>query len=109
MLMRSHLRVFLHKGDNVWFDNTQNGEFELPIGAVVKFSDTGQIQLVDDEEQEHWVSASDAKRIKPMHPTSADGVEDMVREICLNSLAGKANYYGKHAVQNKSVACCRKT
>eukprot|EP00731_Ephydatia_muelleri_P029534 Em0021g57a len=39
----------------------------------------GQIQLVDDEEQEHWVSASDAKRIKPMHPTSADGVEDMIR------------------------------
>lgn len=68
----------------MWFDNTQNGEFELPIGAVVKFSDTGQIQLVDDEEQEHWVSASDAKRIKPMHPTSADGVEDMVREIRLN-------------------------
>ena len=63
----------------MWYDNTQNGEFELPIGAVVKFSDTGQIQLVDDEEQEHWVSASDAKKIKPMHPTSADGVEDMVR------------------------------
>ena len=23
----------------------------------------------------------------------------------LNSFAGKANYYGKHVVQNKSVAC----
>jgi len=33
----------------VWYDNTQGGEFDLPIGAVVKFSDTGQIQLVDDD------------------------------------------------------------
>ena len=35
----------------MWYDNTQGGEFEVPIGAVVKFSDTGQIQLVDDDEE----------------------------------------------------------
>ena len=33
----------------MWYDNTQGGEFDLPIGAVVKFSDTGQIQIVDDD------------------------------------------------------------
>ena len=33
----------------MWLDNTAGGEFEVPIGAVVQFSDTGQIQLIDDE------------------------------------------------------------
>ena len=79
----------------MWYDNTQNGEFELPIGAVVKFSDTGQIQLLDDEGQEHWVSASDAKKIKPMHPTSADGVEDMVRamHVVVGARIAVLNFY----------------
>ena len=62
----------------MWYDNTSGEEFELPIGAVVKFSDTGQIQLVDDEGEEVWVDAKKASRIKTMHPTSVDGVEDMV-------------------------------
>ena len=62
----------------MWYDHTEGGEFEVPIGATVKFSDTGQIQLVDDEGNEHWVSAKNAKKIKIMHPTSVEGVEDMV-------------------------------
>lgn len=62
----------------MWLDNTTGGEFEVPIGATVKFSDTGQIQLVDDEGGEHWVSSKNASKIKIMHPTSVDGVEDMV-------------------------------
>jgi len=69
----------LRKGDQVWFDHTQGGEFELAIGATVKFSDTGQIQLVDDEDDEHWISSKNAHKIKIMHPTSVEGVEDMVR------------------------------
>ena len=62
----------------MWYNHTEGGEFEVPIGATVKFSDTGQIQLVDDEDQEHWVSSKNAKNIKIMHPTSVNGVEDMV-------------------------------
>ncbi len=50
----------------------------MAVGATVKFSDTGQIQLVDDEGVEHWVSSKNASKIKIMHPTSVDGVEDMV-------------------------------
>lgn len=68
----------LRKGDHVWLDNTQGGEFELPIGAVVRFSDTGQIQLVDDEGEEHWVSSKNAGKVKSMHLTSVEGVEDMI-------------------------------
>ena len=76
----------------MWYDNTQGGEFDLPIGAVVKFSDTGQIQIVDDDGevigmdviyftcllQEHWVDQSNAHKIKVMHITSEESVEDMV-------------------------------
>jgi len=50
----------------------------VPIGAVVQFSDTGQIQLVDDIGEDHWVSAKNASKIKIMHATSVEGVQDMV-------------------------------
>ena len=75
------LNFIFSKGDQVWLDNTTGGEFEVPIGATVKFSDTGQIQLVDDDGDEHWVSSKNASKIKIMHPTSVDGVEDMVRVV----------------------------
>ena len=63
----------------MWYDNTDGGEFELPIGATVEFSDTGGIKLVDDEGEPHWEKSKDAHKIKIMHPTSVQGVEDMVR------------------------------
>jgi len=69
----------LRKGDQVWYDHTKGGEFELSIGATVEFSDTGQIRLVDDEDKPHSVELKDAHKIKIMHPTSVEGVEDMVR------------------------------
>ncbi|CAI7991471.1 Unconventional myosin-VIIa, partial [Geodia barretti] len=70
--------VILRKGDHVWLDNTKGGEFEVPIGAVVKFSDAGELQVVDDEDEEHWVSSKNASKIRIMHPTSVQGVEDMI-------------------------------
>lgn len=30
-------------------DNTAGGEFDVPIGAVVEFSDSGQLKLIDDD------------------------------------------------------------
>ena len=45
---------------------------------MVKFSDAGQMQLLDDEGNDHWVSSKNASKIKVMHLTSVDGVEDMV-------------------------------
>ena len=62
----------------MWLNHTKGGEFEVPIGAVVKFSDAGEMQLVDDEGEEHWVSSKNASKIKIMHVTSVQGVEDMV-------------------------------
>ncbi|PKU29979.1 unconventional hypothetical protein [Limosa lapponica baueri] len=36
-------------GDYVWMDLKTGREFDVPIGAVVKLCDSGQIQVVDDE------------------------------------------------------------
>ncbi|XP_016148301.1 unconventional myosin-VIIa-like [Sinocyclocheilus grahami] len=41
--------VILQQGDYVWLDLKTGGEFEVPIGAVVKLCDSGQIQVLDDE------------------------------------------------------------
>ncbi|KAM7085090.1 unconventional myosin-VIIa isoform 3-T3 [Molossus nigricans] len=71
-------------GDYVWMDLRSGQEFDVPIGAVVKLCDSGQIQVVDDEGNEHWITPQKATHIKPMHPTSVHGVEDMIRLGDLN-------------------------
>uniref|UniRef100_A0A8C3VGU1 Myosin VIIA n=1 Tax=Catagonus wagneri TaxID=51154 RepID=A0A8C3VGU1_9CETA len=76
--------VILQQGDYVWMDLRSGQEFDVPIGAVVKLCDSGQIQVVDDEGSEHWISPQNATHIKPMHPTSIHGVEDMIRLGDLN-------------------------
>jgi hypothetical protein len=43
--------VILSKGDWVWFRKGDGGEFDVPIGARVTLSDTGQIKLIDDEKE----------------------------------------------------------
>lgn len=40
---------FFFQGDYVWLDLKTGREFEVPIGAVVKLCDSGQIQVTDDE------------------------------------------------------------
>uniref|UniRef100_A0A4W5M887 Myosin VIIAa n=1 Tax=Hucho hucho TaxID=62062 RepID=A0A4W5M887_9TELE len=75
---------FLSQGDYVWLDLKTDREFVVPIGAVVKLCDSGQIQVLDDEGNEHWISPQSATNIKPMHPTSIHGVDDMIRLGDLN-------------------------
>ncbi|XP_034723694.1 myosin VIIAa [Etheostoma cragini] len=81
---RLSYRCTLTQGDYVWLDLKTGREFEVPIGAVVKLCDSGQIQVLDDEGNEHWISPQNASNIKPMHPTSIHGVEDMIRLGDLN-------------------------
>lgn len=40
---------FLLQGDYVWLDLKTGREFDVPVGAVVKLCDSGQIQVADDE------------------------------------------------------------
>lgn len=43
------LFFFSLQGDHVWLEAQPNSEFNVPIGAVVKDSDSGRILLEDDE------------------------------------------------------------
>uniref|UniRef100_A0A8C7NP98 Myosin VIIA n=1 Tax=Oncorhynchus mykiss TaxID=8022 RepID=A0A8C7NP98_ONCMY len=76
--------VVAFQGDYVWLDLKTGREFVVPVGAVVKLCDSGQIQVLDDEGREHWILPQNATNIKPMHPTSIHGVEDMIRLGDLN-------------------------
>ncbi|KAM6414628.1 unconventional myosin-VIIb [Rhynochetos jubatus] len=71
--------VVFRKGDHVWLDIQPNSEFNVPIGAVVKDTDSGRILLEDDEGKEHWITARNMHMVHLMHPSSAQGVEDMIR------------------------------
>ncbi|XP_056133744.1 unconventional myosin-VIIa [Lampris incognitus] len=65
----------LRKGDFIWVDSS----IGVPIGAVVELTDTGQLQLIDDEGKVHKINSKKANAIRPMHPTSVKGVDDMIR------------------------------
>ncbi|XP_019957019.2 unconventional myosin-VIIa-like [Paralichthys olivaceus] len=65
----------LRKGEWVWVDSA-NG---VPIGARVKVSEAGQRLLVDDEGKEQSLSPEQEASLKIMHPTSVEGVDDMIK------------------------------
>uniref|UniRef100_A0A8C4DL64 Myosin VIIBb n=1 Tax=Dicentrarchus labrax TaxID=13489 RepID=A0A8C4DL64_DICLA len=56
-------------GEWVWVDS----DIGVPIGARVKVTPSGQRLLVNDEGKEQEAS------LKIMHPTSVEGVEDMIK------------------------------
>uniref|UniRef100_A0A3B3QZ85 Si:ch73-194h10.2 n=1 Tax=Paramormyrops kingsleyae TaxID=1676925 RepID=A0A3B3QZ85_9TELE len=67
--------VVLRQGDYVWVDSG----IGVPIGAEVKLKDTGQLSLIDDEGKELQLIKENEDIIRPMHPTSVTGVDDMIR------------------------------
>nr|XP_034988804.1 unconventional myosin-VIIb isoform X1 [Zootoca vivipara] len=71
--------VVFRKGDHIWLEASSGSEFNVPIGAVIKISDSGRFLLEDDEGKEHWIMARNICNVRPMHPTSVKGVEDMIR------------------------------
>ncbi|XP_076871226.1 unconventional myosin-VIIb [Brachyhypopomus gauderio] len=83
--------VVLRKGDYVWVDST----IGVPIGAEVRLTDTGQLQLLDDEGKEHKIKAKESS-LKPMHPTSVNGVDDMIRLGDLNEAGLLRNLLVRH-------------
>ncbi|KAM9849184.1 unconventional myosin-VIIb [Aulostomus maculatus] len=84
--------LHLAKGDFVWVDTGVG----LPIGAQVKVTDTGQLQLIDDEGKEHKVNKKTEGSIRPMHPTSVEGVDDMIRLGDLNEAGLLRNLLVRH-------------
>ncbi|CAM4593667.1 unnamed protein product [Leuciscus chuanchicus] len=62
-------------GDYFWIDSS----IGVPIGGCVKISDSGQYCLIDDEGKERPIPEGERASLKPMHPTSVEGVDDMIR------------------------------
>ncbi|KAI4892023.1 hypothetical protein NFI96_034232 [Prochilodus magdalenae] len=77
-------------GDYVWVDSS----IGVPIGAEVTLSESGQLQLIDDEGKEHKIK-KDASP-KSMHPTSVNGVDDMIRLGDLNEAGLLRNLMVRH-------------
>ncbi|CAF1037423.1 unnamed protein product [Rotaria magnacalcarata] len=68
--------VSVSKGDHVWVDPQTGSEFNVEIGARVVATQTGQIILTDDNEQELKFPIQTKFRL--MHITSIEGVDDMI-------------------------------
>uniref|UniRef100_A0A3Q3GXR8 Unconventional myosin-VIIa-like n=1 Tax=Labrus bergylta TaxID=56723 RepID=A0A3Q3GXR8_9LABR len=62
----------------------------------VKVTDTGQLQLVDDEGKTHKINKKTEGTIRPMHPTSVKGVDDMIRLGDLNEAGLLRNLLVRH-------------
>ncbi|XP_029285210.1 unconventional myosin-VIIb [Cottoperca gobio] len=84
--------LHLSKGDFVWVDSG----FGVPIGAEVQVTDTGQLQLIDDEGKKHKVNKKTEGTFRPMHPTSVKGVDDMIRLGDLNEAGLLRNLLVRH-------------
>ncbi|KAM6939036.1 unconventional myosin-VIIb [Lycodopsis pacificus] len=84
--------LHLSKGDFVWVDSGVG----VPIGAEVEVTDTGQLQLIDDEGKEHKINKKTEGTIRPMHPTSVKGVDDMIRLGDLNEAGLLRNLLVRH-------------
>ncbi|XP_068599325.1 unconventional myosin-VIIb [Brachionichthys hirsutus] len=80
----------LSKGDFVWLDSGG-----LAIGAKVAVTDAGQLVLIDDEGKEHRASQNKGA-IRPMHPTSVQGVDDMIRLGDMNEAGLLRNLLVRH-------------
>uniref|UniRef100_A0A3Q1GIG5 Unconventional myosin-VIIb-like n=1 Tax=Acanthochromis polyacanthus TaxID=80966 RepID=A0A3Q1GIG5_9TELE len=59
----------------VWVDS----DIGVPIGARVKETPSGQRFLVDDEGKEQKLSLQQEASLRIMHPTSVEGVDDMIK------------------------------
>ncbi|XP_034411330.1 unconventional myosin-VIIa-like [Cyclopterus lumpus] len=65
----------LRKGEWVWVDS----DIGVPIGARVKVTPSGQRLLVDDGGKEQSLSQELEASLRIMHPTSVEGVDDMIK------------------------------
>ncbi|XP_044016052.1 myosin-VIIa isoform X1 [Aphidius gifuensis] len=68
--------VIVTRGDYIWIEPISGREFDVAIGARVISAEGRRIQVKDDDNTEQWLTPE--RRIKAMHATSVQGVEDMI-------------------------------
>jgi len=66
----------LSSGGYVWLNVTGSDEFDVPIGVRILSTQGKSIRIRNDDGEETTVAANLV--LKPMHATSARGVEDMI-------------------------------
>lgn len=64
------------QGDYIWIEPVSGREFDVAIGARVISAEGRRIQVRDDDGNELWLTPE--RRIKAMHASSVQGVEDMI-------------------------------
>jgi len=64
------------QGDYIWIEPASGREFDVAIGARVVSAEGRRIQVRDDDGDEVWLAPE--RRIKAMHASSVQGVEDMI-------------------------------
>lgn len=62
--------------DYIWIEPVTGNEFDVAIGARVTSAEGRRIQVKDDDGVEQWLTPE--RRIKAMHASSVQGVEDMI-------------------------------
>lgn len=67
---------WLLQGDYIWIEPVTGKEFDVAIGARVISAEGRRIQVRDDDGADVWLSPE--RRIKAMHASSVQGVEDMI-------------------------------
>ncbi|KAG5675745.1 hypothetical protein PVAND_005623 [Polypedilum vanderplanki] len=68
--------VLVTRGDYIWIEPITGQEFDVAIGARVISAEGRRIQVKDDDGVEQWLPPE--RRIKAMHASSVQGVEDMI-------------------------------
>lgn len=68
--------VIVTRGDYIWIEPQTKREFDVAIGARVTSAEGRRIQVINDDGKDQWLTPE--RRIKAMHPTSIQGVEDMI-------------------------------
>uniref|UniRef100_A0A3Q3IR37 Myosin VIIBb n=1 Tax=Monopterus albus TaxID=43700 RepID=A0A3Q3IR37_MONAL len=76
----------------VWVDS----DIGVPIGARVKVTPSGQRLLVDDDGKEQSLSKEQEASLRIMHPTSVEGVEDMIKLGDMNEAGLLRNLLLRH-------------
>lgn len=68
--------IFFLTSDHIWIEPVTGHEFDVAIGARVISAEGRRIQVKDDDNVEQWLPPE--RRIKTMHASSVQGVEDMI-------------------------------
>ncbi|TMS09760.1 Unconventional myosin-VIIa [Larimichthys crocea] len=82
----------VEQGEWVWVDS----DIGVPIGARLKVTPSGQRLLVNDEGKEQSLSPEQEASLKIMHPTSVEGVDDMIKLGDMNEAGVLRNLLLRH-------------